>query len=82
MIKKKHPLDTQIIQLLQQQGLIKSEANARLKQEVYQLKSEEISKIHNYANHFSMKAKSTMIEEILEVRREAMISSISNCSEV
>lgn len=80
MTKKKHPLDTQIIQLLQQQGLIKSEASARLKQEVYQLKAEEVSKIHHYVNHFGMKAKGTMIEEILEVRREAMISSISNSS--
>ncbi|CAH0529465.1 hypothetical protein VHP8226_03233 [Vibrio hippocampi] len=76
MIKQRHPLDSTIIKLLQQQGLVKSEAKQHLKQHVYRLQPDEISKVKNYAQHFGIQAKQQLIDEILELRREALIASL------
>ncbi|MGO1296510.1 MAG: hypothetical protein ACTMIA_04270 [Vibrio sp.] len=72
MTKQLHSLDQAIIKLLQQQGLIKKEAEARLKQEVYKLDASEVAKIKNYSTHFGLRSQDAMINEILELRREAM----------
>lgn len=69
--------DKTIIKLLQRQGYIKSEAEQCLKRDVYQLKADEISKVKNYATHFGLEAKQKLIDEILELRREAMIARLS-----
>ncbi|WP_117232393.1 hypothetical protein [Vibrio maerlii] len=76
MSKAKHPLDEQIVSLLQQKGLIKSEAKTQLKRDVYNLRKEEVTQIHNYANHFGIHTKKKIIDEILDIRREAMLSRL------
>ncbi|GAL13531.1 hypothetical protein JCM19233_4536 [Vibrio astriarenae] len=48
-----------------------------LKRDVYQLKADEICKVKNYATHFGLEAKQKLIDEILELRREAMIARLS-----
>lgn len=45
MSRAVNPADEVIIKLLQNQGLIKSEAEARLKDEVYRLHPHEIEKV-------------------------------------
>ncbi|EJN6826338.1 hypothetical protein NPU43_000193 [Vibrio cidicii] len=82
MRKKFNPSDSTIIKLLQQRGLIKSEAVARLKQDVYRLHPEEVTKVKNYAEHFGIHAKEKLIDEILDLRREALIHRLSRESEV
>ncbi|EJL6395223.1 hypothetical protein ABKZ05_001131 [Vibrio navarrensis] len=81
MSKKIHSSDSTIIKLLQQRGLIKSEAVARLKQDVYRLHPEEVTKVKNYAEHFGIHAKEKLIDEILDLRREALIHRLSRESE-
>ncbi len=76
MYKVVHPLDKQIIALLQQNGLIKSEAKIELKRDVYNLRKEEITQIQNYANHFGIHTKQKIIDEVLDIRREAMLSRL------
>ncbi|CAM3120333.1 hypothetical protein [Vibrio rarus] len=76
MTKTPHPLDSEIIRVLQQQGLIKSEAKALIKKKVYKLHKDEVHKIQNYVHHFGIAAKNTIIDEILDVRRETMLSTI------
>ncbi|MFC3025264.1 hypothetical protein ACFODT_15785 [Vibrio zhugei] len=76
MTKQLHNLDQAIIKLLQQQGLIKKEAEARLKQEVYKLDASEVAKIKNYTTHFGLRSQDVMINEILELRREAMYNRL------
>ncbi len=78
MSQAKHPLDHKIIALLQQRGMIKSEAKARLKKQVYKLQASEVNQINNYSNHFGLNAKQKLIDEILDIRREAMISSLTS----
>jgi hypothetical protein len=77
MTKTKHPLDQQIIVLLQSHGLIKSEAKARLKKEVYKLLPSEIQKVDNYTTHFGLHNKQQLIDEILNIRRENMLLKLS-----
>ena len=72
-----NPADEVIIKLLQNQGLIKSEAEACLKDEVYRLHPHEIEKVKNYDQHFGINAKEKLIDEILDLRREALIKKIS-----
>lgn len=81
MRKKFNPSDSTIIKLLQQRGLIKSEAVAKLKQDVYRLHPEEVTKVKNYAEHFGIHAKEKLIDEILDLRREALIHRLSRESE-
>ena len=76
LTKQLHNLDQAIIKLLQQQGLIKKEAEARLKQEVYKLDASEVAKIKNYTTHFGLRSQDVMINEILELRREAMYNRL------
>ncbi|WP_261904456.1 hypothetical protein [Vibrio fortis] len=78
MSQAKHPLDHKIITLLQQRGMIKSEAKTRLKKQVYKLQASEVNQINNYSNHFGLNAKQKLIDEILDIRREAMISSLTS----
>lgn len=78
MARKFTQLDKIIIGLLQNKGLIKKEAEARLKQEVYQLQPEEIVKIKNYDTHFGIGAKDKLIQEILDLRREALFCKLSS----
>lgn len=78
MSQAKHPLDNKIISLLQQRGMIKSEAKIRLKKQVYKLQASEVNQINNYSNHFGLNAKQKLIDEILDIRREAMISSLTS----
>jgi ABC-type phosphate transport system auxiliary subunit len=78
MSQAKHPLDHKIIALLQQRGMIKSEAKTRLKNQVYKLQASEVNQINNYSNHFGLNAKQKLIDEILDIRREAMISSLTS----
>ncbi len=82
MGQKIHPKDEKIVQLLQQQGLIKSEVKTRLKSEVYRLQTDEIVKINNYAEHFGLSAKQKLIDEILDLRRENMISRLTRVQTV
>ncbi|WP_051119290.1 hypothetical protein [Vibrio campbellii] len=77
MSRAVNPADEVIIKLLQNQGLIKSEAEARLKDEVYRLHLHEIEKVKNYDQHFGINAKEKLIDEILDLRREALIKKIS-----
>ncbi|MEH0690974.1 hypothetical protein H4F05_09475 [Vibrio cholerae] len=77
MPRTPHPADMEIIKLLQQQGCIKSEAMQRLKREVYQLQPEEISKVKNYADHFGLRAKEQLIDEILELRRDELLTQLA-----
>ncbi|ELA7829920.1 hypothetical protein Q6U52_000057 [Vibrio alginolyticus] len=73
MARAVNPTDETIIKLLQEQGLIRSEAEARLKREVYRLQPNEIAKVKNYAQHFGINAKEKLIDEILDLRREALM---------
>ncbi|EGA70558.1 hypothetical protein VISI1226_00795 [Vibrio sinaloensis DSM 21326] len=77
MTKAVHPADEPIIKLLQQQGLIKSEVEARLKQDVYRLAPDEVNKIKNYAKHFGIDAKERLIDEILDLRRESLVVQLN-----
>ncbi|MDN3612328.1 hypothetical protein ACODM8_11285 [Vibrio ostreicida] len=77
MARDVHPLDQVIIKKLQSVGFIKSEADAILKRDVYQLESNDIAKIKNYATHFGLSAKERLIDEILELRREALLSKLT-----
>ncbi|WP_165313395.1 hypothetical protein [Vibrio ziniensis] len=77
MARAIHDFDVLIIELLQQQGLIKKEAEALLKNEVYRLEAEEIQKIKNYATHFGLSAKDKLIQEILDLRRETLFNKLS-----
>ncbi|MGR2666583.1 hypothetical protein [Vibrio campbellii] len=77
MSRAVNPADEVIIKLLQNQGLIKSEAEVRLKDEVYRLHPHEIEKVKNYDQHFGINAKERLIDEILDLRREALIKKIS-----
>ncbi|SJL84226.1 hypothetical protein VPAL9027_02208 [Vibrio palustris] len=78
LTKQFNNVDKAIIKLLQQQGLIKKEAEARLKQEVYKLSADEVAKIKNYAMHFGLRAQDTFIAEVLELRREAMYHRLTS----
>ncbi|KJY84658.1 hypothetical protein TW81_03780 [Vibrio galatheae] len=73
MTRKAHNLDEVIISELQSNGYIKSEAEAFLKKNVYKLNKQEIETIKNYAEHFGLNAKERIIEDILELRREALM---------
>ncbi|MDN2482860.1 hypothetical protein [Vibrio agarivorans] len=77
MARAVNPADKMIIQLLQRQGYIKSEAEKCLKRDVYQLKADEVAKVKNYATHFGIQAKQKIIDEILELRREALIGRLN-----
>ncbi len=77
MARAIHDFDVLIIELLQQQGFIKKEAEALLKNEVYRLEAEEIQKIKNYATHFGLPAKEKLIQEILDLRRETLFNKLS-----
>ena len=68
MSRAVNPADEVIIKLLQNQGLIKSEAEARLKDEVYRLHPHEIEKVKNYDQHFGINAKERLIDEILDLK--------------
>ncbi|ACY52047.1 hypothetical protein ND926_06035 [Vibrio diabolicus] len=81
MARAVNPIDETIIKLLQDQGLIRSEAEARLKKEVYRLQPNEIEKVKNYAQHFGINAKEKLIDEILELRREALIKKCRHNTE-
>ncbi|MDR9831484.1 hypothetical protein RCJ22_38505 [Vibrio sp. FNV 38] len=69
--------DKTIIQLLQKKGFVKSEAERYLKRDVYKLQADEVTKIKNYATHFGINAKQKLIDEILELRRDALLSRLS-----
>ena len=78
MTRKLSELDDVIIKNLQDNGFIKSEAEAYLKRNVYKLEKHEVDTIKNYAEHFGLNAKERIIEDILELRREArMLKLIS-----
>ena len=53
--------------------IIKNEAEAYLKRNVYKLDKHEVDTIKNYAEHFGLNAKERIIEDILELRREALM---------
>ncbi len=77
--RKSHPLDKTIIKLMQQnRGLIKKEAEALLKKEVYRLSSDEILKVKTYAEHFGLNSQKQLLNEILDLRREALLSKLSS----
>lgn len=76
MPKAQHPLDDKIIALLQHGGMIKSEAKSKLKKDVYKLEALEIQQIINYSTHFGLNAKQKLIDEILEIRRETLLSRL------
>ncbi len=78
MARKSHPLDRTIIKLLQQnRGLLKKEAEAQLKKEVYRLNSDEIQKVKTYTEHFGLNSQEQLLNEILDLRREDLISRLS-----
>ncbi len=78
MARKSHPLDKTIIKLFQQhRGLIKKEAESLLKREVYRLNSDEIRKVKTYSEHFGLHSQQQLLNEILDLRREALISKLS-----
>lgn len=78
MTKYKNPLDSRIIKMLQNHGLIKKEAQVYLKQHIYKLEPNEIAKIKNYSTHFGLNAKQKLVDEILELRREVLISKLNH----
>ncbi|MGR5234383.1 hypothetical protein [Vibrio rotiferianus] len=78
MAKLINPSDKPIVQLLQQQGFIKSEVKAKLKQEVYRLHPSEVDKVNNYAKHFGIAAKAQLIDEILQIRHEVLLRKIAD----
>ncbi len=80
MARATHDMDILIIELLQQQGLIKKEAEAYLKKEIYQLEQEEIQKVKNYSRHFGLSAKEKLIQEILDLRRETLFKKLAKQS--
>jgi len=82
MARAAHDIDILIIELLQAQGLIKKEAQAILKREVYQLEQDEIDKIKNYATHFGITAKEKLIQEILDLRRETLFNKLSKLRKI
>ncbi|NOJ25634.1 hypothetical protein [Vibrio coralliilyticus] len=73
MTRKLSELDDVIIKNLQDNGFIKSEAEAYLKRNVYKLEKHEVDTIKNYTEHFGLNAKERIIEDILELRREALM---------
>lgn len=73
-------IDILIIELLQQQGLIKKEAEAYLKKEIYQLELEDIQKVKSYSHHFGSSAKDKLIQEILDLRRETLFKKLAKQS--
>ena len=77
MAKSTHPQDQVIIQLLQSNGMIKSEAKTLLKSEVYNLTKEEVVKVQNYSTHFGLDAKDKLIAEILDIRRDALLKKFA-----
>ncbi|MCL9775663.1 hypothetical protein [Vibrio methylphosphonaticus] len=82
MPKAKNPLDSKIIALLQNSGMIKSEAQLQLKKHVYKLEPNEIKQINNYSTHFGLNAKQNLIDEILDIRRDTMIAKLTSQSKV
>ncbi len=78
MRQVKHPSDATVIRMLQQRGYVMSEAKARLKKDVYQLDAAQVQKVKNYVEHFGIHAKDKLIEEILDLRRERLISHLLN----
>lgn len=78
MRQVKHPSDAIVIRMLQQRGYVMSEAKARLKKDVYQLDAGQVQKVKNYVEHFGIHAKDKLIEEILDLRRERLISHLLN----
>ncbi len=82
MARKSHPLDKTIITLMQQhRGLIKKEAEALLKEEVYRLSSDEIQKVKTYTEHFGLHSQEQLLSEILDLRREALLSKLTSSRE-
>lgn len=80
MARKSHPLDRTIIKLMQQnRGLIKKEAEALLKKEVYRLNPDEIQKVKTYTEHFGLNSQEQLLNEILDLRRDALISKLHKC---
>ncbi|WP_425666928.1 hypothetical protein ACPUEJ_19615 [Vibrio tubiashii] len=77
MAKRTHELDEVIISELQSHGYIKSEAEAYLKRNVYNLNKSEVATIKNYAEHFGLSAKEKLIEDILELRREKILVKLT-----
>ncbi|NVD08721.1 hypothetical protein FCU94_17885 [Vibrio sp. JPW-9-11-11] len=73
MTRKIAPKDQKIICLMQKQGLIKREAQQLLKKQVYKLSKSEVDKVNNYAHHFGFSVKEKFIEEILDLRRDALL---------
>jgi DNA-binding PadR family transcriptional regulator len=80
MARAVNPADKAIIKLLQEHGLIKSEAEARLKRDIYRLQPSDIEKVKNYAQHFGLHAKEQLIDEILELRRESLMAKLTRRS--
>ncbi len=76
MAKLTNPIDKKIVSLLQQQGLIKSEAKNALKRHVYKMAPCDVEKIQNYTTHFGLDAKESLIEEILQLRREKFMARV------
>lgn len=78
MSRKLHPLDTKIIKLMQEKrGLLKKEAQTLLKQEVYKLSFEEVNKVKVYAEHFGLSSQTQLLNEIHDLRREALVAQLS-----
>ncbi len=78
MAKKNNHRDKVIARLLSDKGFIKNEVDVFLKKEVYRLHPSDISKIKRYATHFGIKAQEKLIEEILDIRRESIITKLSS----
>ncbi|EOX4428320.1 hypothetical protein ACLVXC_002440 [Vibrio alginolyticus] len=73
MKRKAHEKDQQIIRLMQKQGLIKKEAQELIKENIYRLSKNDVTKVNSYAQHFGLTAKENLIDEILELRRESLL---------
>ncbi|WP_050569126.1 hypothetical protein [Vibrio campbellii] len=77
-MRRLHPLDSLLINLLGQQGLIKREALKHLNDKVYRLTPEEIKLVKQKELRAGQKAKEAYIKQLLEHKREVFFTKLNH----